>query len=71
MNRRSFFRFVAGGAAWLATKHVAWAFPEPQHVWCSVPLDSVYWLQIRKNAIDNMILDMLAQQDFLFRRGRQ
>lgn len=28
MNRRGFFRLVAGSAAWLATQHVAWAFPE-------------------------------------------
>ncbi len=29
MNRRSFFRLVAGAGAWIATQHVAWAFPEP------------------------------------------
>lgn len=27
MNRRGFFRLVAGAGAWLATQHVAWAFP--------------------------------------------
>jgi len=31
MNRRSFFRLVAGAGGWLATQHVAWAFAEPVH----------------------------------------
>lgn len=39
MDRRSFFRLVGGSAAWLATRHVAWAFPEPSHV---IPQRMVY-----------------------------
>ena len=69
MNRRSFFRLLAGAAAWASTQHLAWAFPEPVH---AIPQRFLYAriqisakslaLQAQRNQLENMVLEVARHE---------